>query len=162
MAKNKNKNTHALNESRAQLHPIAGSSPHVERVKHLERLEHSIQRHEGPIPSPEVFKGYREVIPDAPERIMKVFELDSQHTRDMQKLALTAEIKRDMRAQWMAFFIMIASLGLTAATVLLGKSITAGIITGLGTLFLALGVLFVSKSGPNKQKEPEELEEAED
>lgn len=99
----------------------------------------------GPIPPPEVFQQYGNVVPDAPERILKVFEADSQHTREMQKAALEAEIKRDSRAQWMAFAVMIAALGLTALAVVYG-SVPAGIVIGLATLFLALRVLFVSKS----------------
>ena len=108
------------------------------------------QQFSGPIPPPEVFEKYGYVIPDAPERILKVFELDSQHTREMQKAALEAETKRDSRAQWMAFSIMLAALGLTALAVIYGNA-ASGIITGLATMFLGLRVLFVSKSSNKKE-----------
>lgn len=103
------------------------------------------QQFSGPIPPPEVFRQYGQVIQDAPERILKVFELDSQHTREMQADALKAETSRDSRAQWMAFIIMLASLGLTAIAVIYGNA-AAAIITGLATMFLALRVLFVKKN----------------
>jgi uncharacterized membrane protein len=106
------------------------------------------QKFEGPIPHPEILRMYGEVVPDAPERILKVFELDSQHTREMQMTALKAETARDIRAQWMAFIIIIAAIGLTAFAIKYGNSASA-IIASLATLFLALRVLFFKK-----EKEP--------
>jgi uncharacterized membrane protein len=103
----------------------------------------------GPIPSPEVFKQYGMVVPDAPERILQVFEKDSEHTREMQKIALQGEIDRDSRGQWMAFIIMIASLGLTAIAIIYQQNI-AGIVTGLATLFMALKVLYGNKNSSSK------------
>lgn len=103
------------------------------------------QRFVGPIPPPEIFKQYGEIVPDAPERILKVFEEDSQHTRTMQSAGLKAEVDRDRRAQWMAFVIMLAALVLTGVAIVFGQNIAPGIITGLATLFLALKVLFPSK-----------------
>jgi len=155
---NKAKSTSAVNSPEVKLHPlVAGPQPSIERVEHVGRMEHRvekhhIERHEGPIPSPDVFKRYGEVVPDAPERILKVFEQDSQHTREMQKIAITGEVSRDARAQWMAFAIMIAALGVTTYSIIAGKNITAAI-AGLGTLFLTLGVLFGDKKG-KKPKEP--------
>lgn len=88
---------------------------------------------------------------------MKVFEQDSKHTRDMQKDALSAEIKRDTRAQWMSFIIMLVALAVTAVSIIFGKNIAPGIITGLGTLFVALRVLYIGKKKEppivNKNKE---------
>ena len=99
----------------------------------------------GPIPPPEVFRQYGEIVPDAPERILKVFEQDSEHTRKMQYMGLKAEVDKDKRAQWMAFMIMLAALGLTGVAIIFGQNIAPGIITGLATLFLALIVLFSRK-----------------
>ena len=130
----------------------------LEQIKRIERIERIEQHMEfaGPIPSPKVFGKYAEVIPDAPERILRVFEQDSQHTRDMQMTALAGDISRDGRAQWMAFAIMIAALGVTTAVIILGKNITAGIITSLGTLFLSLRVLFVGKKKESNESSPDE------
>ena len=128
----------------------------VDQIEHTQRVEQHMQ-YAGPIPPPEIFKKYGEIIPTAPERILRVFEQDSEHTRQMQKLALTGEINRDKRAQWMAFGIMIVALGVTMVVIILGKNITAGIITSLGTLFLALRVLFIGKK--EEPKEPSSDEE---
>ena len=98
----------------------------------------------GPIPPADEFRRYGEVIPDAPERILKIFELDSQHTREMQKIALKAETSRDTRAQWMSFCIMVAALAVMVISIIYGNTL-AGIFTGVATLFLALRVLFIKK-----------------
>lgn len=62
------------------------------------------QQFAGPIPHPEIFRQYGEVVPDAPERILGVFEKDSQHTRDIQMAALNAEVARDSRTCSMDVF----------------------------------------------------------
>ena len=121
---------------------MKSNKPNEVVKKHEKRQIIAAEQFKGPIPPPEIFRKYGEVVHDAPERILKVFEQDSQHTREMQKLALTHDAKRDGRAQWMTFFIMIAALGLTAIAIIFGKNIAPGIITGLATLFLALKVLF--------------------
>lgn len=127
---------------------VAVPQPQKAQVISAQQLEFK-----GPIPPPEIFRQYREVIPDAPERILKVFEEDSQHTREMQKAALTAETQRDARAQWMAFIIILAALGVTGVAVVYGNAVS-GILTGIGTLVLALRVLFVKKnSEPTGKKE---------
>lgn len=131
--------------------PVNGNGNEKEKGKGQSHIIAAAQQFSGPIPPPEVFQKYGDVIPDAPERILKVFEKDSQHTRDMQKAALDAETKRDLRAQWMAFTIMLAAIGLTAFAVVYGNS-AAGIITGLATMFLGLRVLFVNKNNEPTNK----------
>lgn len=119
------------------------------------RLIAAQQSFSGPIPPPEIFRQYGDVIHDAPERIFRVFEKDSDHTREMQMTALKAEIARDKRAQWMSFSIMLFTLGITALSVKYGNTPT-GIIAGLASLFWALKVLFVKKSDDNNKKSKNE------
>ena len=67
----------------------------------------------GPLPHPEIFNRYAEVIPDAPERILKVFEDDSKHARDIAILALEAQRDDNRRAHWMAWSLVIAGFMLS-------------------------------------------------
>jgi len=108
------------------------------------KLVTATQEFAGPIPHPEIFRQYGLVVPDAPERILKVFELDSQHTRDMQKNILAAEVRRDLRAQWMSYSILLVSLGIMAYSVRYGNVVSG--FSGLATLILALRALFFKKS----------------
>ena len=59
-----------------------------------------------PIPSPEDFAKYKEVMPDLPERIFKQFEEDSVTNRELIKDAHSADIEFEKRSQWMAFSII--------------------------------------------------------
>ena len=146
MRNNKDENTPALSDPKMSIRSIR-----VQRHS----IEH-IYQYIGPIPSPELFRKYGEVVPDAPERILRVFEQDSQHRREMQKLSITFKTRRDTRAQWMAFVIMVVALGVTAVSVIFGQNVAPGIITGLATLFLALKVLFI---GEKKESEDLDTEE---
>lgn len=65
---------------------LPGSTPVVERVRQVVQQT----KYQGPLPHPEIFRLYGEVIPDAPERILQVFEKDSCHVRDIQTAALEA------------------------------------------------------------------------
>lgn len=73
---------------------------------------------QGPIPHPEIFRQYGEVIPDAPERILRVFEQDSAHVRAIQFAALTAQKEDNRRVHWMAWSLVaggyLASFGFAA------------------------------------------------
>lgn len=51
-----------------------------------------------PIPLPKILKGYKEVDPTFPERIMKEFEKNSEHARQQEQKALEAQIKESNRA----------------------------------------------------------------
>ena len=93
------------------------------------------EQYAGSLPTAAEFARYKEVLTDAPERIFKVFEEDSKHTREMQRVGLEGAITFDKRSQWMAFTIIAIGLGLTAFALYLDKD-AAAIIAGLGTLVL--------------------------
>ncbi len=52
----------------------------------------------GPIPHPDIFKSYGEIVPDTPERILTVFEKDSQAARDLPIKAIEAQKEDNRRA----------------------------------------------------------------
>ncbi len=111
------------------------------------------QRFSGPIPPAEEFKKYGDVLPDAPERLFAVFEAESKSAREDRNFALKANVRKDSRAQWMSFIIMLAAMGMTTVAIVFGKNITPGIVTGLATLFLALRVLFPGRKRKNDSEE---------
>ena len=74
-----------------------------------------------PIPTPEEFEGYKRVMPDFPERLLKQFEEDSIANRELQKEAQAASIELnkteqaadiafEKRSQWMAYTLMLVGL----------------------------------------------------
>lgn len=44
----------------------------------------------GPLPHPDVFRQYGEIVPNAPERILRVFEDDSKYLWEIKMAALAA------------------------------------------------------------------------
>ena len=102
------------------------------------------EQHTGPIPTADEFARYREVLPDAPERILKVFEADSKHTREMQKSGLDAAVAFDKRSQYMAFTIIMGGVTGTLILAYLDKDVAA-IMTGLATAALIFKGTFSPK-----------------
>lgn len=99
----------------------------IEQASHVQ----SVVNHTsfaGPIPHPEIFREYGEIIPDAPERILRVFEDDSKHVRDIQVNALEAEKQDNKRVHWMAFCLIISGFVLSAFFAWIDKDWLSGII----------------------------------
>ena len=80
----------------------------------------------GPIPAPEILRGYDDVYPGAAQIIINDFQENSKHVRLMQESSLTAEIQRDKRGQWMAFVILVLILALACYSLHLGNITFAG------------------------------------
>ncbi len=110
------------------LSEIAEHSPGKVQVE--ERVQQLVrhQKFEGPIPHPDIFRRYGEVIPDAPERILRVFEQDSAHAREIQKAALDAQKRDNKRVHWMAWSLIAGGYALSALFAHWNKDWLAGII----------------------------------
>lgn len=102
------------------------------------------EQYTGPLPPASEFAKYKEVIPDMPERILKVFEEDSAQVRKLKEKALDNEASYDARSQWMAFSIIMLGLIGTLILAYLDKDV-ASIITGIGTVALIFKGTFSSK-----------------
>ena len=103
---------------------LPGATSPSERVNKVV----SQQTFSGPIPHPDIFKKYGEVIPDAPERILRVFEEDSRHTREISSAALVAQKEDNRRSHWMAWSLIFSGLLLIGILAYLGKDVLAGIV----------------------------------
>lgn len=59
---------------------------------------------------PDVLRRYKDMVPDAPERVLKVFELNSATERNMAENSLAALRADNLRRDWMAFAIIIGGM----------------------------------------------------
>ena len=117
--------------------------PGTEKVeKRVAQLVSQHASYEGPIPHPDVFRQYGEVVPDAPQRILKVFEQDSKHARDIQTAALNAQRADNRRIHWMAWSLVIAGFVMSGLFALLNKDTLAAVI--LATTIGAIAYSFLS------------------
>ena len=114
-------------------------------------MEHSFR---GPLPAPEDFKAYGEVISDAPERILCLMEQQVEHRISTERNIVTSGLKESRRGQWMGYSIVVILIGLSTLLALCGHDLTAG---GMVAAAIALAVVFVLKQNPHT-KEQDEVE----
>lgn len=113
--------------------------------------EHSFR---GPLPAPEDFKAYGDVIPNAPERILSMMERQVEHRISTERNIVTSGLKESIRGQWMGYSIVVILIGLSTLLALCGHDLTAG---GMVAAAIALAVVFVLKQNPHI-KEQDEME----
>ncbi len=112
------------------------------------------QRHfQGPIPHPDIFRQYGEIIPDAPERILRVFEEDSKHAREIRLAALVAQKEDNRRVHWIAFSLISLGYVLSVVFALMKEEWLAGIILTTTIIGTVTGFLQNRKSMHPSQSE---------
>lgn len=117
--------------------------PEQNEARHeVEKLEHKIElNYSGPLPHPAVMKGYKDIDPSMPERIMQQFEHDAEHVREQETAALKADIADTRRSQWMAFIIAMAMMAIVVVALVLGNVTFAGV-SGLAFIaYIAMSFL---------------------
>lgn len=132
----------------AASHFLPGTSPIAERISHI--TSSTQQTFNGPIPHPDIFRKYGEVINNAPERILRVFEEDSKHLRDIQMGALNGEKNDNRRLHWMAWSLIAGGYGMSALFAWMDKDILAGAILTTTIVGTVTGFLQSQKSSSSK------------
>lgn len=126
---------------------LPGDAPEQQHASHVIAKQTHFQ---GPIPHPDIFRQYGEVIPDAPERILRVFEDDSKHARDIQRAALEAQRADNCRVHWMAWSLIAGGYVLSGIFAWLGKDTLAGILLA-STLAGTIAGFFQGRSSSQKE-----------
>lgn len=105
----------------------------------------------GPLPPPAVIEEFRELVPDAPERIFRQWEGESEHRRAYEKTALEASIRRDLIGQLSATLFALSALAVAVFALWMGEPWVAGVIGG-GTIASVVGA-FLYRRGPDRMKD---------
>jgi uncharacterized membrane protein len=102
----------------------------------------------GPLPPPEVLKGYKEVDENFPSLIreMAINQLQHRIQQEAKELEMndkhvTELILQSKTGQWMAFVLSILSLGLSTVMAVYGHEVLASIIGG--TTLVGLATIFI-------------------
>lgn len=66
--------------------------------------------HSGPLPSVETFREYGNVVPDAPERILRMAEKEQDAAHEFTRAAVRNERHLVSQGQWMGFATMLVAL----------------------------------------------------
>lgn len=72
------------------------------------------------LPRPEDFAKFGEVVPTAPERLLRMAELEQQHRMALEVMILPENMRAARRGQQLGAAISIAALGLASVTALMG------------------------------------------
>ncbi|GHU07416.1 hypothetical protein FACS1894158_15650 [Betaproteobacteria bacterium] len=99
----------------------------------------------GPLPHPDILKKYSELVPDAPDRILRVFEDDSVFSREIAKASLDMERQDVTRRHWMAFSLIFSGLVLSLVFALLNYPTLAAVPLGATIAAIVAGFLDARK-----------------
>lgn len=108
-------------------------APTKELVRIIQQIGFS-----GPLPPPQILKGYNGILPGAAERIMCMAERQAQHRQEIESDTLNAEIRDGRRGQLFGFIIAMTavlgaiycfSMGYTTGGSIIGLSTVTGLVS---------------------------------
>jgi uncharacterized membrane protein len=106
----------------------------------------------GPLPAPEDFMAYKNVMPDAPERILAMAERQSQHRINTETKIVESGIRESKRGQLLGATIVIGCLICSVILGLQGHDVLAGSIV---TIIAAVATIFVLHKDPSHDNNSE-------
>ena len=97
--------------------------------------------HSGPLPDAQTLEEYNRIIPNGAERIMTVFEKQSDHRMELEKTVVRGQVFQSNVGQIFALVIGLSAIGCATYVILQGHEwagsiIGVGGITGLVTAFI--------------------------
>jgi uncharacterized membrane protein len=101
---------------------------------------------QGPLPSPQALAQFKDLLPDAPERIFEQWEAESAHRRNYENAALKASVWRDRIGQLSAVTFAISALVLAGYALHLDKPWIAAVV-GTGTIASVVGAFLYQRKG---------------
>lgn len=127
-------------------------------VEELKRLSPKVQQtifaqFIGPLPPPEVFAGYDQVLPGAAERILKMAEDEANHRRSQESKLVISTCQDGRLGLWMGFLIGVLGISGSCVVAVIGNAL-AGSVMGIASLAALAGV-FVYGSRQRNQSAPD-------
>jgi uncharacterized membrane protein len=116
----------------------------------------TISQYSGPIPDAETLAKYQALVPDAPERILKMAELQAEHRRALERKVIFSDARRADWGVLSAFLICFASLAGGVYLVANGHPVAGTIFAGAGLTSIAGTFIYGTKA----RKEERERREA--
>lgn len=104
----------------------------------------------GPIPHPDMLRGYEQVKSGFAERIVSMAEQEQKHRFECEKKIVNGTVSETKRGQWIAFTIAVLFLIAAVALGLYGHDWLAGVIGG-GTIVALVTVFVTNRPGKNNQ-----------
>jgi uncharacterized membrane protein len=130
---------------------IAGMLP-PEEASWLIRI---IRTHVGPLPSPETLAGYRELLPDAPERLVRIVEAEQEHRHAIERNYHDRDFRLKERGQIFALIAMVLVLLFAGYLAWLGNTGTAGAVA-MALVAAVVGIFVTGKVVDRKMSKDQE------
>ena len=99
----------------------------------------------GPLPPPAILEDFQRIVPDAPERILRQWELEADHRRAYERTALDATVRREALGQISAVLFALTALGVSAFAIWMHEPWVAATIGG-GTIVSVVGAFLYRRS----------------
>lgn len=104
----------------------------------------------GPLPAPEDFAAYKNVVPDAPERILAMAEKQQQHRIETEQKIVDSNIKSSLRGQVLGAIMAIICLLCCVYLGIHGHDVLAGSIVAI---IVSVVTIFALRKRSDQKKE---------
>lgn len=71
-----------------------------------------IEARQAPLPAPDDFAQYEQILPGSAERILRMAEIQASHRQNMERQMIIANIRSERRGQWFGLIVSIVALAL--------------------------------------------------
>lgn len=99
----------------------------------------------GPLPHPDILRGYNEIVPGAAKMILDKFEAQTDHRRKLEGRVVTANIWQAFVGQLFAFVILLALIGSGSFLIYKGRDI-GGLVSIVSAICGAIVVFIKGRS----------------
>lgn len=112
----------------------------------------AISSHTGPLPPPDMLRGYGEVLPGLPERIVGAWEAETANRRGLETTSVHGNLANVKRGQYygMASVVLLTLVGLLFAY--MGQPWLAGSV--IGATLVSIVAIFVTGQHSEKPSDP--------
>ncbi|QQR78310.1 MAG: DUF2335 domain-containing protein [Candidatus Moraniibacteriota bacterium] len=116
--------------------------------------ERRLEMYAGPLPHPDLLKRYREIVPDAPERILRMAEKQNEHRIEIEKKVISGNIWNERLGLIAGFSVCLYALYLGTQILMSGHE-GYGFSAILSALASLVGVYIYTKHTESRQQKEE-------
>jgi uncharacterized membrane protein len=135
---------------------VASDKQSRDQENGLVTREQRLEMYSGPLPHPGILRQYQEIVPDAPERILRMAEKQSEHRLEIEKRVVKGSMINERLGLAAGFIVCMSALFLGTKILLSGHEVYgfAAIVTALASL---VGFnIYAKRSKERKSKKQEE------